>query len=103
MSLPRQQERDWDRFSLLVRDHVTRTYQGHYVKEGAIEPLAFFESRLDSDFLAGTVSKYALRVKITRNPTDLLKAAQYLGQLYKKITRENESRSSKGEKEVKSP
>jgi hypothetical protein len=82
-----QQQIDWWEFSKAVYAHIGKMKEGHYVREGAIEPLEFMESYLSLDWLAGQVIKYVCRAPVTKNPADLLKAAHYLSRIHLQLTK----------------
>ena len=93
-SIPRQTPRHphvetWGVFASGVFAHIQSCKQGHYVRDDSpMEPIDFFESYLDTDWLVGQVCKYTLRVKKTRNSKDLYKAAHYLSRIYQKLVDE---------------
>lgn len=81
--------RTWGEFGAGVYDHIVECNKGHYTRESTqMEPIDFFESYLDVDWLVGQVCKYALRVKKTRNSKDLYKATHYLSRIYQKLVDE---------------
>ena len=90
----------WWNFAENVTSHIMDTKEGHYVREGTIEPLEFMESYLSMDWMIGQVIKYVCRVPVTRNLKDLYKAAHYLSRIALQLAQNTEKTPKNPKKEL---
>lgn len=69
-----------------MAQHIKRTNEDKYARgesDAPIETIDFIADKFELEsFALGNVIKYVVRYRATRNCTDLLKAAHYLGMVY---------------------